>query len=85
MWLDAAKAALELAAVELTQGNAQRVKLLASRTGVVFSAVELPEELGQSVRLFWDAARREVAVAESARHLLEEIQLRGRQRNHKAT
>ncbi len=81
MWLDAAKAVLELAAVELTQGNAKKVKFLASRTAVVFSALALPEELFQSLQLFWDAARREVAEADSARHLLEEIQLRGRQRS----
>ncbi|HXU31915.1 MAG TPA: helix-turn-helix transcriptional regulator [Thermoanaerobaculia bacterium] len=78
MWWDSARAALELAAVELDRGCTRRVKTLAEATTAVFAALKLPAELLQSVQLFWDAARQEVAAAESARHLLEALQLPGR-------
>ena len=77
MWWDSARAALELAAIELDRGRTCRVKSLAGTTAAVFAALSLPAELLQSVQLFWDAARREVAESESARHLLEAFQLPG--------
>ncbi len=80
MWLDAAKAAIELAAVELELGNSSRVKILATASAEVFAALVLPEPLFQGVQLFWESARREAAAADTARHLLEALQMRGGQR-----
>ncbi len=79
LWFEAALAALELASIELERGRTREVKLLALNSAPVFAAQSFPEELFASLTLFWEAARREAASAESARMLLKELRHAGRE------
>jgi transcriptional regulator with XRE-family HTH domain len=73
LWLDAALAVLELASIELEQGQTREVKVLATASVGVFVALTLPEELLAAIRLFWEAARKEAASATTAQHLVREL------------
>lgn len=79
LWFEAALAALELASIELERGRTREVKILAANAAPVFAAQAFPEELLASLTLFWEAARREVASAETARRLLQELRRAGRE------
>lgn len=79
LWFEAALASLELASIELERGRTRDVKLLAVGAAPVFAAQKFPEELFASLKLFWEAARREVASAENARKLLKELRRAGRE------
>ncbi len=79
LWFEAALAALELASIELERGRTREVKLLALSSAPVFAAQKFPDELLASLTLFWEAARREAASAESARMLLKELRRAGRE------
>ncbi len=70
---DAALAVLELAALELDRGRTKQVKVLAGAAAEVFAAQAIPRELLASCRLFWQAAKKEMATAAAARHLLTEL------------
>ncbi len=79
LWFEAALAALELASIELERGRTREVKLLAANAAPVFAAQKFPDELLASLRLFREAARREVATAETARQLLQELRRAGKE------
>ncbi len=79
LWFEASLAALELASIELERGRTRAVRLLAESAAPVFEAQAFPEELLASLTLFWQAARREVASAETARQLLLELRRAGRE------
>lgn len=78
---DAAVATLELAALELDRGHTAKVKTLAGLAAEVFVAQVIPRELFTSVRLFWEAAKREAATATSARRLFLDLQRFGQLRD----
>lgn len=77
---DAAVATLELAALELERGHTAQVKTLAGLAAEVFVAQVIPRELFASVRLFWEAAKREAATATTARRLFLDLQRLGQLR-----
>ncbi len=79
LWFEAALAALELASIELDRGRTRAVRILAESAAPVFAAQQFPEELLASLTLFWAAARREVASAEAARRLLQDLRRAGRE------
>ncbi len=73
VWIDAGLAVLEFASVELDRGQTREVKQVATAAARIFAAQTLPAELLASIRLFWDAARREEASALTARTLLQQL------------
>jgi len=73
VWIDAGLAILEFAGIELERGQSREVKQVATAAASIFAAQILPSELLASIRLFWDAARREEASAQSARALLQKL------------
>ncbi|HXU33266.1 MAG TPA: helix-turn-helix transcriptional regulator [Thermoanaerobaculia bacterium] len=77
LWVDAALAVLELASLELDRGQTQEVKKLAITSAYVFASQKLPDKLLAAIRLFWDAAQREAASAQTARTLVEELRRAG--------
>lgn len=77
LWVDSALAVLELASIELDRGQTREVKKLAVASAHVFAAQALPDKLLAAIRLFWNAAQRESASSETARHLVEELQRAG--------
>ncbi|HEV7672167.1 MAG TPA: helix-turn-helix domain-containing protein [Thermoanaerobaculia bacterium] len=79
LWFEASLAALELASIELDRGRTRAVRLLAASAAPVFAAQDFPDELLASLTLFWEAARREVASAETARLILKELRRVGRE------
>ena len=78
---DAALVALELAALELDRGQAQAVRILAQSAAPTFAAQIIPRELLASVRVFWRAAEREAATAETARRLFFQLWRTGNARS----
>lgn len=78
---DAALAALELAALELDRGQAQAVRILAQSAAPTFAAQSIPCELLASLRVFWQAAKREAATAEAARRLFLQLWRTGNARS----
>lgn len=77
LWMDAALVVLELAGIELDRGQTREVKRLAVASAHVFAAQALPDKLLAAIRLFWDAAQRESASAQTARQLAEELRMTG--------
>ena len=73
VWVDAGLAILEFAGIELERGQTHEVKQVASAAAQIFAEQVLPAELLASIRLFWDAARREEASAVTARTLLGKL------------
>ncbi|HEV7671672.1 MAG TPA: helix-turn-helix transcriptional regulator [Thermoanaerobaculia bacterium] len=77
LWIDSALAVLELASIQLDRGQTREVKKLAVTSAHVFAAQPLPEKLLAAIRLFWDAAQREAASAQTAKQLIEELRRAG--------
>ncbi len=73
IWVDAGLAVLEFACIELEQGESREIKEIATAAAHIFAAQSLPDELLASIRLFWDAARREEASNLAAQQLLVEF------------
>ena len=73
VWVDAGLAVLEFAGIELERGRTREVRQVATAAAHIFAEQALPAELLASLRIFWDAARREQATALAARTLLGEL------------
>lgn len=73
LWLDAALAVLELASIELERGRTREVRVLATTAVPVFAAQTLPDELLAAIQIFWEAARKEAASAQTAQQLIREL------------
>jgi len=72
LW-DAAVAALERAALQLEGGALVEVKEEAPKLAAAFRSLGVARELLMSLNLFWSAAQAELATAEQARQILNQL------------
>jgi len=70
LWFDHGLVSLELAVLLLEQGEPAEVRRLAEEMLGIFRALGVEREPLAALKLFWEAARKETATAERARHLV---------------